>query len=185
MFDKFGEFGTAKDINEKAEELFNDGLMDDIYVLAAENGIEKEMAEAYIEGDLPELCDITDAALGKIDVERADLGAEEIMEDWTEYIQTLIGRDLVFAAAVRRKGKSLKGCLAKLLTWSIIHQEPVDKEIIAEAKRHVKAQDVKVPGFELRFLDRVTLGIPGMGRAMKMIREYYLDGGENESIQDV
>lgn len=176
MFDKYGEFDSAKEINEKAEELFNDGQMDEIYVLAAENGIEKEMAEAYINGDLPELCDITDAALGKIDVEAADLGAEEIMGDWVDYIRAIAGRDLVVAAAVRKKGKSLKACVARILIWSIAHMEPVDKEILAEAKKQVNVKDVKVPGFQLQYLDRTTLGIPGMGRAMKMIREYYAGG---------
>ena len=182
MFEKYGNFDSAKEINEKAEELFNDGQVDEIYILAAENGIEKEMADAYIEGDLPELCDITDAALGKIDVEAANLGAEEIMNDWADYVRALAGRDLVFAAAVRRKEKTLKGCIAVLLTWGIQHQEPVDKEIIEEAKKQVDVKDIKVKGFQLSFLDRTTLGIPGMGRAMKMIREYYIgkEGGGRE-----
>lgn len=180
MFEKYGNFDSAKGINDTAEELFNDGREEEIYVLAAENGIEEEMAEAYIRGDLPELCDITDAALGKIDVEAADLGAEEIMQDWADYIRALAGRDLVFAAAVRRKGKTLKGCIAVLLSWGIQHQEPVDSEVIAEAKKHVDPKDIKVPGFRMDFLDRTTLGIPGMGRAMKMIREYYLDRGGAE-----
>lgn len=176
MFDVYGEFDSAKEINEKAEELFNDQKMDEIYVLAAENGIEKDMVEAYIAGDLPELCDITDAALGKIDVEAADLGAEGIMEDWIDYIRALSGRDLVVAAAVRRKDRSVKGCVARILIWSIEHMEPVDKEIIAEAKKQVDVKSIKVPNFQLQYLDRTTLGIPSSGRAMKMIREYYTEG---------
>lgn len=187
MFDKYGEFDSAKEINDKAEELFNDGQMDEIYVLAAENGIEKEMAEAYIQGDLPELCDITDAALGKIDVEAADLGAEEIMEDWIDYVRALAGRDLIIAANVRRKGRTLKGCVASLLLWGIEHMEPVDKEIIAQAKKQLKTSKTKpkIPGFQPAFLDRTALGIPGMGRAMKMIKEYYAREESNEGIQNV
>ena len=178
MYEKFGEFDSAKEINDKAEELFNDGLTDDIYVLAAENGIEKDMADAYLAGDLPELCDITDAALGKIDVEAADLGAEEIMGDWVDYIRALAGRDTIIAANIRRKGRTLKGCIAKLLIWSFEHMEPVDKEILAEAKKQLQAAKAKpkVPGFQMAYLDRTALGIPGMGRAMKMIREYYAKG---------
>lgn len=178
MYEKFGEFDSAEEINEKAEDLFNDGQLDDIYVLAAENGIEKEMAAAYISGELPELCDITDAAIGKISVEAADLGAEEIMEDWVDYIRTLAGRDPVVAGNVRKKGRTLKGCIASLLLWSIEHMEPVDKQILAEAKKQMTAKKIKpkVPGFQPAFIDRTALGIPGMGRAMKMIRAYYAGG---------
>ena len=182
MFDTFGEFDSAKEINDKAEDLFNDGRMEDIYTLAAENGIEREMAEAYISGDLPELCDITDAALGKIDVEAADLGAEEIMEDWVDYVRALAGRDTLIAANIRRRGHTLKGCIAALLIWSFEHMEPVDKEILAEAKMQLQAAKAKpkLPGFQMAYLDRTALGIPGMGRAMKMIREYYAGESKKE-----
>ena len=62
------------------------------------------------------------------------------------------------AAAVRRKGKSLKGCIAVLLKWSFQNCYAVDKEI-------VKAAGVSAT---------VKMGIPGMGTAKKLIREYYL-----------
>ena len=69
--------------------------------------------------------------------------------------------DEAVAVAVRRKGKSLKGCIGALLAWSFKNQIPIDKEII-------KAAGVNA--------SKVTLGIPGMGRAKKIIREYYLGG---------
>lgn len=65
------------------------------------------------------------------------------------------------ADAVRQKGKSLKGCIAELLKWSFKNQQTVDKDVI------------KAAGMSA---GRVTLGIPGMGRAKKIIREYYLGG---------
>ena len=49
------------------------------------------------------------------------------------------------AAAVRKKGKSLDGCIAALLKWSFGNQHPVDKEIL-------KAAGVTA--------GRCTLGIP-------------------------
>ncbi|MFR7522954.1 MAG: hypothetical protein ACLUU1_11255 [Ruminococcus sp.] len=55
----------------------------------------------------------------------------------------------------------MKGCVAELLKWSFANQIPVDKEIL-------KAAGVSA--------GRVTLGIPGMGRAKKIIKEYYLGG---------
>ena len=63
------------------------------------------------------------------------------------------------ACAVRKKGKSLKGCIAELLKWSFGNQQAVDKDII-------KAAGVTA--------GRVTLGIPGMARAKQIIKDYYM-----------
>ena len=161
MFDKFGEFDSCEEINELAENLFNEGDTESIKVIAAENGISEEYAEMYIAGDIPFLCDPLTAALGKIDVECADLKPKEIMEDWVEYLRGQCMEDEALAVAVRRKEKSLKGCIGALLGWSFKNQIPIDKEII-------KAAGVNA--------SRVTLGIPGMGRAKKIIRNYYLGG---------
>ena len=65
----------------------------------------------------------------------------------------------ILAHQVRKKGKSLKGCIAALLKWSFGNQIPVGQDILKEAG--VKA-------------GRVTLGIPGMARAKKIITEYYM-----------
>ena len=67
MFGKFGEFNSAEEINRKAEELFNMQDLDGIRALAAENGIPHEYAQAYCEGDLPELCDRLTAAVKPFD----------------------------------------------------------------------------------------------------------------------
>ena len=41
-----------------------------------------------------------------------------IMGDWVGYIKARCGEDRKTAEAVRKKGKSLKGCVAALLCWS-------------------------------------------------------------------
>lgn len=158
MFDKFGEFDSYKELNELAENLFNEGDLDSIRVVAKENGL-GDMVQDYIEGNIPELCDPLAAALGKIEAECAELKPKEIMEDWVEYIKCQCLDNEVLAYQVRKKGKSLKGCIAELLKWSFRNQQPVDKDII-------KAAGVKA--------GKVTLGIPGMARAKKIIREYYM-----------
>ena len=159
MFDVFGEFDHFEEINELAENLFNEGDTESIKIVAVENGISEEVMEMYIGGDIPMICDAVSAALGKLDVEAVELKPKEIMEDWVEYIRCQCMEDEALAVAVRRKGKSLKGCIAELLKWSFGNQQQIDKEII-------KAAGVSA--------GRVTLGIPGMGRAKKIIREYYL-----------
>ena len=159
MFDKFGEMDSYKEINELADNLFNEQDIDSFKEMAAENGIEECVVALYLSGDLPELCDAESAALGKIEVECKELKPKEIMQDWVEYIKAQCMAQPKIALAVRKKGKSLKGCIAALLDWSFKNQIQIDKDIL-------KAAGVKA--------GRVTLGIPGMGQAKKIIKEYYL-----------
>lgn len=159
MFDKFGEMNSFKEINELAENLFNEGDTDSLRSMAKENGIQKEFVGMYLKGEIPVLCDALTAALGKIDIEAAELKPKEIMEDWVEYLRGQCMEHEELALQVRKKGKSLKACIAALLSWSFKNQQPVDKDII-------KAAGVKA--------GKVTLGIPGMGRAKKIITEYYM-----------
>lgn len=159
MFDKFGEMDTFGEINELAENLFNEGDTASIKTMAKENGIDKEYVEMYLSGDIPVLCDAMTAALGKIDVEVADLKPKEIMKDWVEYLRGQCMENELLAFNVRKKGKSLKGCIAALLMWSFKNQQPIDKGII-------KATGVSA--------GKVTLGIPGMARAKQIITAYYM-----------
>lgn len=159
MFDRFGEFDSAEEINETAVNLRREGDTDSIKILAKENGIDEDVAEVFINGALLYLCDAMTAAIGKLDIEEKDLKAKEIMADWADYIKARCFEDENMAKAVRRKDKSLKGCIGALLTWSFKNQIPVDKDIMKEAG--VTA-------------GRCTLGIPGIGTAKKIITEYYL-----------
>lgn len=163
MFEKFGEISSYQEINELAENLFNEGDIASIKALAKENGISEELADLYIQGELSVLCDALAAAVGKIDVEAAELKPREIMEDWIEYLKAQCLEDQELAIRVRARGKSLKGCIAAILSWSFKNQQEVDKDIVHAAG--VSA-------------GRVTLGIPGMKRVKKMIRDYYSGGGK-------
>lgn len=162
MFDKFGEMSSYKEINILAENLFNEGDIKSLKEMAKENGIAEDFVELYLSGDIAELCDAETAAFGKIDIEAAKLKGEGIIEDWIEYIRVQITENNNLALQVRKKGKSLKGCIAALLAWSFKNQVPVDKEIL-------KAAGVTA--------GKVTLGIPAMGKAKEIIRNYYLGGG--------
>lgn len=159
MFDKFGEFDSAEELNRCAAGLRNEGDLSSLMELAMENGIEKEEAQDYADGCVKELATPVMAAMGKIEVECRELKPKEIMDDWVEYIKMQCAESEEVAAAVRKKGKSIKGCIAELLKWSFGNQIPVDKDIL-------EASGVKA--------GRVTLGIPGMGRAKKIITDYYM-----------
>ena len=158
MFDKFGEFDSADEMNRAAAAQRKEGDNEAILAIAEENGIDREDAIDFIDGCVAAFVTPLMAAHGKLDIEAKELQPYEIMEDWLQYIKLRCAEDPEMAVAVRRKGKSLKGCIAALLEWSMKNQRPVDSEIL------------KAVGINYK----VTLGIPGMGRAKKIITEYYL-----------
>ena len=161
MFDKFGEFDSFNEINELAENLLNEGDIESLKVVAKENGIQADFVDLYANGEIPELCDKLTAALGKIDVEAAELKPKEIMEDWVEYLRGQCMENELLAHNVRKERQDIEGCIAAILMWSFKNQQTVDKDII-------KAAGVSA--------SKVTLGIPGMARAKKIITDYYMGG---------
>ena len=170
MFEKFGEFDSYEEINRAAAAQLEEGDTEAIYAIAEENGIDREDAEEYIDGDAAELVTALMAAQGKLKIETTELQPKEIMADWLDYIQIQCFEDQEMRLAVRRKGKSLKECIGKLVKWSLDHAENVDKDIIKAAGLPSWAQN------------GCKLGIPGMGTAKQLIKEYYLGGGENAGV---
>lgn len=161
MFDKFGEFDTYEELNKAADGQKTQGDIEALKELAAENGIDQGDVEDYMDGVIPELCTAKTAALGKLAVEIADIKASEIVQDWIDYIQASAMEDLQMSLAIRKKGKSLIGCIGAMLKWSYSARYKVDDRII-------KASGIGVKGVEM--------GIPGMASAKKIIREYYMEG---------
>ncbi len=159
MFERFGEFDSAKEINDTAVNLRREGDKESLIVLAKENGIDEGIVELFLDGTLLYLCDDMSAAVGKLDVEKKEIDCAEIIEDWMEYIRDMCFKDVEFAQAMRSKKKNLKDCIGEILKWSFKNQHPVDSSLM-------KAAGVTA--------GRCTLGIPGMATAKKIIREYYL-----------
>lgn len=118
MFDIFGEFDSAEEINEAAAAQLAEGDIEAIMTIARENGIDADDAQDYIDGTTDELCSPLMAAFGKIEVEAAELKPKEIIEDWVNYIKKRCTESEDMASAVRSKGKRVKGCIAMLLKWS-------------------------------------------------------------------
>ncbi len=157
MYEIFGEMDSVEELNATAEGLKKEGDRENLYRLAGENGIDSAFVDMYLDGAENLCCDAATAALGKIEAEAAGLKPVEI-------IKTLCGdeRDDSFARAVRRRGKSLKGCIGCLLEWSFRKRYRVGSDIINAA------------GLGGR---QVEMGIPGTGTAKRLIREYYLGKG--------
>ena len=177
MFETYGEFDSFEEINARADELMNAGARKEIVDLAKENGIPEEFAQAFIDGDIPYLCDAATAAVGKIEVERQETVLEGVLEDWISYIEAECQEDEELARAVRSKKKSLNGCIAELILASLLNQKQVDKAIMDIVEERVKEEKIdlkKQTGIEPRWLQYTKLGFPGMGAAKKLIRKYYL-----------
>lgn len=112
MFDKFGEFNSAEEINQAAAGLLAEGDTDNIYVLAKENGLDEAFAQAYIEGEIPELTNALMAAVGKLEIERKEVKVKVLVgieEDLINYLLTSCNNE-DFAKAVRSKTKKLQKC---------------------------------------------------------------------------
>lgn len=161
MFEKYGEFDSCREMNAAAAGLLEKGDEAGVIALAVENGIDIEDAQDYIDGAAPELATPIMAAYGKLEIESKALKPYGIMEDWITYIGIRCSEEPKMAEAVRKKGKTLKGCIAALLVWSMKNARPVDPDILKECKITYK----------------VTLGIPGMGKAKEIITDYYMGGG--------
>ena len=159
MFDKFGEFDSAEEINATAAGLLEEGDLEGLREMAKENGFDEDDVQDYIDGIYPELANTYTAAWNKLDVEMKELKVCEIMEDWVEYIRIKMEEEEEMQRAIRKKGKSLQGCIAELMKWGFKNQYPISREIMKEAG--VTAS-------------KVTLGIPGMGTAKKIRAKYYL-----------
>lgn len=161
MFDTFGEIGSAEELNTLAENLVNEGDIESLKALAKENGIEEEYAIDFANGDSEIFVDTTMAAEGKLFVEGENLNPKGIMQDWLSYIEAEAFEDEEMAKAIRKKGKSLKGCIAALMELSFKNREQVDKEIIEMVNLKPKPS-------------RVEFYVPNMREAKEIIRKYYL-----------
>jgi len=140
MFDTFGEFDSAEEINQAAAGLLAEGDHKNILVLAKENGLDEEFAQAYIDGGIPVLTNELMAAVGKIELERKEVKGKVvmgIMDDLINYIMTSCSNDTL-AKAVRKKGKSLQGCIGycekKLSDTAIKLRDGKNKEVVLSVR---------------------------------------------------
>lgn len=110
MYENFGLFGSAEEINMTASALREEGDMENLSVLAKENGLTVSLQ--FAEGT-EDLCNSFTAAVGRLQVEmetikefEKDIPAEPIVE----YLMSRCD-DEDLAKAIRSKDKSLKDCM--------------------------------------------------------------------------
>ena len=157
MFDKFGEFDSAEEINRAAAAQLKEGDMDAIKTIAEENGLDPEDAEDFCTGVIDSLTTPLLAAIGKLEMESKDLGLKNMMEDWKNFLIQMCEEDDQMAIAVRKKGKRLEKCMGQILKASFEMKVQLDDRI-------VKAAGLTPP---------IYLGIPGKAQIRKIAEKYY------------
>ena len=167
MFDKFGEFNSAEEINKAAAAQFKEGDEAAIYTIAEENGIDKEDAEDYMDGLVPELVTVRTAAIGKIKVEAKDSEIEGVLSTWKDILIEECMENQELCIAVRRKDKKLLYCMSKLLRFSFEKKVQVSDKIVSVTK-------ITHNGKEEAMRKPLHLGFPSKADTKKIIREYYL-----------
>lgn len=162
LFEKFGNMDT-EELNMAAYGLKEEGDRESLKALAEENGIDPEDAIDYLDDIVPVLATPIMAAVGKLEVEAADLNIPKniLITDWIGYIRQQASEDEEIALTVRNKDKSLAECIGKIMAEAFANQWTVPAQV-------TKAASISA--------SKVTFGIPSEAAVKKIIREYY--GGQ-------
>lgn len=163
MFEKFGEFDSAEELNRAALALRNEGDTEAVRALAEENGLDPEDAEEFLAGDVDFLALPFNAAVGKLTVERKELRLEGVLEDWTNDLIDMCSENKELSLAVRRKGKELAEYIARIIDEGYEHRITVDDRIAA------KTQQVK----RIMGSHALTIGAEDARTRRRLAVEYY------------
>ena len=113
MEHKFGVFDTVEELNRAAAAQMAEGDNEALFALAAENGIGQEDVEDYLKGYADELATPLMAALGKLEMEAAELQLQSQLSDWKDQIEAVIGEleslDGVLGQRITAHGKLGQG----------------------------------------------------------------------------
>ena len=159
MEHKFGDFDSAEELNRAAAAQKAEGDLEALTALALENGLEKEDAEDYMNGDMNALATPFMAAYGKLKTEAKELEIGGVLGDWKDIVASLCEENEDMQAAVMRKSKSLKECMAQILRFSFENKVQVSDEIVKAA----------------RLTRPLYLGVPNKAEIRKIAMKYYLD----------
>lgn len=167
LFEKYGEFDSAEEINRAAAAQKAEGDLEAVYAIAEENGIDREDAQAFIDGEEDALCTPLSAAFGRLSVEAAHYGFKGVMNDWLRELQQECVEDESVRDGVRRKGKGIDGYIVALIEDSYRHRVEVHREIQDKCPKAVK---------DIMGSHPLTIGSTDLAGRRRIMRKYY--GGE-------
>lgn len=108
MFERFGEFDSAEELNRAADGLLNEGDTESLKALAAENGIDEQDVQDYIDGYSEDLATASMAAFGRLSAEEQQVKTNKGEEMAAKVIFTMV-RSLClresFCICVMREGR--------------------------------------------------------------------------------
>lgn len=129
MYEIFGNFDSAEEINACAEGLRASGSGEKLMELARENGIPEIFAEDYQNGAAEEFVDWMNAAVGKLEIEAAAHEDKYVPAGpVADYLKSLC-MERPFAIRVRSRTKSMEGCMSFI--------EKKTGELVKKGIRHV------------------------------------------------
>lgn len=182
LYEKFGEFDSAEEINRAALAQISQGDYEAVKTIAKENGIDEGEAQDFLEGIYPELCGPFSAAVGKLHVEAEALGLPMTMQLWVEHIILMMEKDLdledrlgeVLMKGIRRKGKNMAELFGKLIVETSRTRKNTPSEIVAAARKI----DSSIPS-------TLPIGDISKKRFEEIVREYYIDpaGQQEEKLE--
>jgi len=172
LYEKFGEFDSAEEINRAALAQISQGDYEAVKTIAKENGIDEGEAQDFLEGLYPELCGPFSAAVGKLHVEAEALGLPMTMQLWVEHIILMMEKDLdledgldeVLMKGIRRKGKNMAELFGKLIVETSRTRKNTPAEIVTAARKI----DSSIPS-------TLPIGDISKKRFEEIVREYYID----------
>jgi len=115
LYEVFGKFSSVEEINMTATGLLEEGDIENLKVLAKENGLE-DMVDLYTASAVEALTDSFMAAIGRLNVEATTEEIETASKEIPalpiiEYLQSKCDEPKV-AQAIMRADKELIGCIA-------------------------------------------------------------------------
>ena len=162
MEQKFGVFDTVEELNRAAAAQMAEGDNEALFALAAENGIGQEDVEDYLKGYADELATPLMAALGKLEMEAAELQLQSQLSDWKDQIASMCGESEELCRAVFRPDKELA-------------------RVLASGIRHASLNRVRLPHriTELAQVPEGTaIGMTGRDELRRIVERYYIQGVE-------
>ena len=134
MFDKFGEFNSVEELNMTAEGFLKEGDTESLYALAEENGIDREDAEDYVNGDTEVFATLSMAAFGRLSVQEKEINKEKSLMERMIKRQVLemvksICTEQDMAAAIMKKGNGTEVIFQAMKKGAEKHKSKVSEKM--------------------------------------------------------
>ena len=163
MWERFGRFNSADEINRAAAAQKAEGDEEALVALAIENGFDREDAEDYMDGLTDRFCTTLSAALGRLRVEAEHLDLKnELAELYEELVSVLMDNGHKEEIMWGIMARSLDGYLAKV----------IDKGYEKAVTPHREILD-KVTAIPQQYKSQMKTGMPSKADRRAIMIEYY------------